>query len=191
MVGWRWLFLKWSSSVFEVNQQRDAYSKGGHHYRASTTWWCLGAGKGFAGKVPCFLNCLMYFTYIAQIDNEGRQIPVIASPYIWLDPSLLGDISNVPSSDLLPCVCTPLSQSSLSVCRLISLCKVALRHNFFSALLTIGGGLMALHYRKIVEVGHSRTIMLLCDNNLFVAVVFWMSHSGVQWPSRNRKVNFY
>lgn len=129
----------------------------------------------------------MYFTYIAQINNE-RQIPVIESPYIWLNPSLLGDISNVPSSDLLPGIRTPLSISSLSVCRLVSLCKVALRHNFIS---TIGGGLMALHYRKIVEVGHSRTIMFSCDSNLFVAVVFWMSHSSVLWSSRNRKVHFY
>ena len=103
----------------------------------------------------------------------------------------MGDISNVPSSDLLPCVRTPLSQSSLSVCRLVSLCKVALTHNFISALLAIGGGLMGLHYCKIVEVRDSRTTMFLCDNNLFVAVVFWMSHSGVQWSSRNRKVNFY
>ena len=129
----------------------------------------------------------MYFAYIAQINNEGRQILVIESPYIWLDPSLLGDISNVPSSDLLPCVRTPLSQSSLSVCWLVSLCKVALRHNFISALLAIGGGLIALHYRKIVEVGDSRTIMFLCDNNLFVAVVFWMSHSVCSGPAETGK----
>lgn len=71
---------------------------------------------------------------------------------MWLDPNLLGDISNVPSTDLLPSIRRPLSRSSFPLVRLLSLCKVALQHNFTSSLLTIASGVMKLHYRKIVEV---------------------------------------
>ena len=72
---------------------------------------------------------------------------------MWLQPSLLGDIGNVPSNDLLPTIQLPLTQSSNIIIRLLSLIKVALKHNFISAVITIAGGVMALHYRKIVQVG--------------------------------------
>jgi hypothetical protein len=66
---------------------------------------------------------------------------------MWLQPSPLGD---VPSSDILPSIQLPLMHSSNPIVRFLSLCKVALK---LSAVLTIAGGVMALHYRKIIEVG--------------------------------------
>lgn len=74
------------------------------------------------------------------------------SPYIWLDPSLLGDIGNVPSGDVLPGIEIPLSLSPTPLVRLLSLSKIALQHNFVCALLTIAGGIMALHFRTIIQV---------------------------------------
>lgn len=81
------------------------------------------------------------------------------SSYIWLDPSLLGDIGNVPSRDVLPTIQIPLSMSPSPIVRLVSLSKNALRHNFLSSLLTIAGGVMVLHYRTIIQV----SIKLLSD----------------------------
>ena len=71
---------------------------------------------------------------------------------MWLQPSLLGEIGNVPSSDLLSSIQLPLTDSSNPIVRLLSSCKVALKHNFVSAVLTIAGGAMALHYWKIIKV---------------------------------------
>ena len=74
------------------------------------------------------------------------------SEYIWLDPSLQGDIGNVPSGDVLPTIQVPLSPSPSPMVRLLSLSKVALQHNFVGALLTIAGGVMALHYHTVIQV---------------------------------------
>ena len=68
---------------------------------------------------------------------------------------LLGDIGNVPSTDLLPSKALPLCDSSNHVVRLLSLMKAALKHNFISAVLTLAGGIMALHYRKVIQVYHA------------------------------------
>jgi hypothetical protein len=170
-------------TLLEIQQgQRNAYSKGSHYYRASTLWRNLGPGKRSAGNKPtASLLLSVPINNITQIDGEGRQIAVGGSPYIWLDPSLLEEISNVPSSDLLPSIRTPLSQSSFPICRLLSLCKVALQYNFISAVLTIGGGLMKLHYRKVVEVRNIGSISLKCDHDYFVTALFWMSSCCMQW----------
>ncbi len=69
--------------------------------------------------------------------------------YIWLDQSLVGDI-NVPSADLVPSICFPLTMSPLI--KLVSLCKILMKHNFISSLLTIAGSIMALHYTTIAKV---------------------------------------
>ena len=89
------------------------------------------------------------------MDDDGCEIEECNSPYIWLDPSLLGDICNVPSSDVLPAIKTPLSQSSFPLVRLLSLSKIALRNNFVSGLLAIAGGIMSVHYRTIIKVSNS------------------------------------
>ena len=79
-----------------------------------------------------------------KIDDEGKEREIDDSKYICLDPTLLGDIGNVPSSDLLPSICDSLNH----MVRLLSLMKVALKHNFISAFLTIAGGVMALHLQE-------------------------------------------
>ena len=53
------------------------------------------------------------------------------------------------------CFAGALTQSSLPLVRLLSLSKIALRHNFLSALLTIAGGIMSVHYRTIIQVSNS------------------------------------
>ncbi len=63
---------------------------------------------------------------------------------------MLGDIGNVPCHSLLPKIVTPLSVSPIS--RLLSAMKVVLKHNYLAGLLTVSGGIMALHYSKIIEV---------------------------------------
>ena len=89
----------------------------------------------------------MHVCMIVEIiyDDEGRELEIDDTKYIWLDPTLLGD---VPSSDLLPSIAIPLCDSLNHMVRLLSLMKVALKHNFISAFLTIAGGVMALHLQE-------------------------------------------
>ena len=49
---------------------------------------------------------------------------------------------------------------------------MALQHNFISALLTIGGGLMKLHYHKNVEVKNLVAINYKCDHTTFLSQLF-------------------
>ena len=56
-----------------------------------------------------------------------------------------GEIGNVPSYDVLPNVNIPLSTTP--IVHLLSLSKIALKHNFISSLLVIAGCMMALHYK--------------------------------------------
>ena len=92
------------------------------------------------------------------------------SGYIWLDPSLLGDIGNVPSSDVLPTIEMPLSTSPSPIVHLLSLSKIALQHNFLGALLTIAGGVMALHYRTVIQVSMCKLLpKLTCKGTYTVA----------------------
>ena len=62
----------------------------------------------------------------------------------------MGEIGNVPSSDVLPTIQLPLSTSP--IVRLLSLSKIALKHNFISSVLVIAGGVMALHYKTLANV---------------------------------------
>jgi len=61
-----------------------------------------------------------------------------------------GEIENVPSNDVLPNVNIPLSTTP--IVRLLSLSKIALKHNLISSLLVIAGGKMALHYKTLTKV---------------------------------------
>ena len=62
----------------------------------------------------------------------------------------MGEIGNVPSSDVLPTIQLPLSTSP--IIRLLSLSKIALKHNFISSLLVIAGGVMVLHYKTLTKL---------------------------------------
>jgi len=62
----------------------------------------------------------------------------------------MGEIGNVPSSDVLPTIQLTLSTSP--IVRLLSLSKIALKHNFISSVLVIAGGVMALHYKTLANV---------------------------------------
>ena len=85
-----------------------------------------------------------------QINSDGRLLEKSEFKYLWLDRSLLGDIGNVPSTDLLPTIATPLSTTSMT--RLLSLSKIALKHNFISGLLVMAGGVMSLHYLTLTKL---------------------------------------
>lgn len=61
-----------------------------------------------------------------------------------------GEIWNVPSDNVLPNVNIPLS--TIPIVRLLSLCKIALKHNFISSVLVIAGGMMALNYKTLTKV---------------------------------------
>lgn len=80
---------------------------------------------------------------------DGKLLDHTESDYIWLNRALLGDVSNVPSADILPTIHTPLLTASLS--RMVSLLKVALKHNFFSALTIMAGGILALNYTTVTR----------------------------------------
>ena len=82
------------------------------------------------------------------------------SQYIWLNPTLLGDIGYVPSSDVLPSIQLPLSNSANTIVRLLSLLKVSLKHNFVSGVLAVAGGVMSLHYRNIIQVFSSKAVCI-------------------------------
>lgn len=81
------------------------------------------------------------------------------SKYIWLDRSLLGEITNVPSHDLLSNIHLPLS--TCPVRKLLSLCQLALKHNYISSLLVIAGGVLALHYKTLTKV-YSGCPVVIC-----------------------------
>ena len=79
-------------------------------------------------------------------NDEGDE--VADAGYVWLNQSQLED-SAIPSDDLLPRVSFPLSTKPLT--RLNALLKVCSKHNYNSSLLVIGGVVMSLHFRSVVE----------------------------------------
>ena len=83
-----------------------------------------------------------------HIDVGGNEIDE-EKEYLWLDRGIIGQIGNVPTTDLLPNIRLPLTTNNLP--RLVKLLKVALKHNFYSSLLVLAGGLMSLHYSRMVS----------------------------------------
>jgi len=105
----------------------------------------LQLGKQPCGKVwviseDCFLN------ENGQYDNSEC--------YVWLKNITsfggLGKQSNLQLEDIMCDVTQDLSADSFPP--LIKNLKACLQHNFLSAVLLMGGGVMAFHYRKIIEV---------------------------------------
>ena len=80
-----------------------------------------------------------------QIDGEGEVMAPNTSPYIWLDKIALGEVGSIATNELLP---TPLSIDVLS--RLLDVLEVVMKHNFFSAVLVVAGGvpLTALFHNR-------------------------------------------
>ncbi len=95
----------------------------------------IAKGTTVVGKQPASSVWVMIAdTHISATDTI---IPAQQSPYIW-----------TPTCILAPNI-TPVL--SLSLCDLIEKLEKACKCNFLSALLTVGGMLMACHYTQIVE----------------------------------------
>ena len=60
----------------------------------------------------------------------------------------------MPCADLLPEICLPFDTTALK--KLLSAMKVALKQNFISSLLLLGGYLMSLHYSTFNSTRASR-----------------------------------
>ncbi len=99
---------------------------------------------------------------------------------MWLDHSVIGDVSNIPSQDLLPVIKLPLTNTGPAIIRLVSALKLTLKHNYYSSL-TIAGRVMAMHYTHLVrlykgcpivyavgpsETSKSTSIRAACSRNL-------------------------
>ena len=84
-----------------------------------------------------------------QIDGEGKIMAPNTSPYIWLNKGTLGEVGSVATNELLPTIHTPLSIDVLS--RFLNVLEVVMKHNFFSAVLVVAGGVLSLHYSTIVK----------------------------------------
>ena len=76
----------------------------------------------------------------------------------------------MPSGDVLPGIEIPLSLSPTPLVRLLSLSKIALQHNFVCALLTIAGGVMALHFHTIIQVSNTNFLEVLTTFSLSIQV---------------------
>lgn len=83
-----------------------------------------------------------------HIDVMGNEIDDREKKYLWFDRGIIGEIGNVSTADLLPNIQLPLTTNYLP--HLVKLLKVALKHNFYSSLLVLAGGVMSLHYSSIV-----------------------------------------
>ena len=80
------------------------------------------------------------------------------------------------------------SLSSFPIVHLLSLTKIALRHNFLSALLTIAGGVIVsalLHNYKGTVGCYLEYLLRNIDLNISPTDVFWLSHSCVHRASRD------
>ena len=84
-----------------------------------------------------------------HIDENGDVMVPDQSAYIWFDKGIDAETGKVPLVDLLPKITLPLSSDILS--RLVSLLRVATKHNFVSSLLVVAGGIMSLHYSTITN----------------------------------------
>ncbi len=69
---------------------------------------------------------------------------------MWLDHSLIGDLTNIPSRDLVPIIKLPLNNTAIT--RLTSALRLTLKHNFYCSLLTVAGGVMAMHFTKLIKI---------------------------------------
>lgn len=82
------------------------------------------------------------------MDNDG-EILGTDSPYV-LGNSLIGQMCNVPSEDIHPKISLPLTTSPMR--QLLEALSVVMKHNFIQSILILAGGVMALHYRQVIQV---------------------------------------
>ena len=99
------------------------------------------------GQQPC--NAVWVMGRDVHIDENGDVMVPDQSAYIWFDKGIVAETGKVPLVDLLPKITLPLSSDILS--RLVSLLRVATKHNFVSSLLVVAGGIMSLHYSTITN----------------------------------------
>ncbi len=69
-----------------------------------------------------------------------------------LDHSVVGEVNNIPSRDLLPVIKLPLTNAGPPIKRLVSALKLTTKHNYYSSLLIVAGGVMAMHYTHLVKL---------------------------------------
>ena len=107
----------------------------------------------YSPKCCCITSTYIHYILCVnciQIDSGGKVLAPEESPYILLGKTLVGHVSNVPSDDICPQISLPLSSSPLR--RLLSVLKIAMKHNFIPSLVVIAGSVMALHYSAVIRV---------------------------------------
>ncbi len=82
-------------------------------------------------------------------DESGSPIEKENSAFIWSFECLASKCDKVSPSELIPEVVKDLDTGCLH--KLMGLLRSATRHNFFSALLVVGGALAGTHFRKIID----------------------------------------
>ena len=91
-----------------------------------------------------------------QIDSDGEVISPDEAPYYWIPPDI-AELSKVkvhiPSRDLCPDIKRPLlDDPKATLCRLMTLLSVCLKHNFTQALVVLGATLQTFHFEKVVQL---------------------------------------
>lgn len=84
-----------------------------------------------------------------QVDAQGRGIPRDEQKFTWLDTSVQESLGAISLAEVLPTIQTPLSTTVLH--ELVTVLHTIMRHNFIASILMIGGAVMSLHYRTILE----------------------------------------
>ena len=108
------------------------------------------------GQQPCLDEWVLGKGLVVRAN--GEIIPPQESRYSAL---LGGESGNVPAQDIIPVFYTPLSSDALR--GLLSLMRLALRHNYSSALLVVAGGVMALHYTTITAMFGGCPVVVALD----------------------------
>ena len=81
--------------------------------------------------------------------NEDGEI-IDDPPYLWIGSIISSESTVFTAQDLVPKISTPLSTTILK--EVIGLLRTILKHNFFSSVLVVAGGIMALHYITITQM---------------------------------------
>lgn len=91
-----------------------------------------------------------------QVGTTGEVLPADNAPYYWIPPDIaaLSKVKvHIPSHDLCPDIRTLLvADPKPLLAHLLDLMSVCLKHNFESAVLVLGAGLLSFHFEKAVQM---------------------------------------
>lgn len=94
-----------------------------------------------------------------QLNQMGKCIPKEEYHYIFMD-RLLMQARHQSNLNVLPSIRLPLPESPSSLLsQLVHLLRVVMKHNFYSSVLVLAGGVMALHYQTLQSLGGCPTIV--------------------------------